>query len=228
MTELHNVGTELDDFDTAWYEALHQHQDLLAVIIAAIRDTEGGDHPIKLAQLAETVGQPIERTTQLLDQGNDGSPWVQTRRAGDAVTVDLSTAETPRFTYQIGDRRIDVAGCAPDAFLAAHALDRPMLLESTCPVTGTKITVEFSATRAMTIDPGAAVVTTIHPGNATQAMELTDADRVDADICQLGRLYASAEVARPWLDHNPGGRIIPVAAFDRWWRDLCARAIPRL
>lgn len=55
----------------------------------------------------------------------------------------------------------------------------------------------------------------IDPQTAPDALTFTDADQIDADICQQQPLFASPEAARHWLDRRPGGQVIAVAELQR-------------
>jgi hypothetical protein len=50
--------------------------------------------------------------------------------------------------------------------------------------------------------------------------DIFEVARVDADVCTQQTFFANAEVATPWLERHPGGRVMPVADFDAWWRRL--------
>lgn len=223
-------GTVPDDLaalDAAWLNVFRQHRSMFDVTTAMIRLTEGSAHPTAITRIAEAVNQPVEETRRLLDRANTGSPWHRNTRAGDQVSMEFLGSETPRYWYHIGDRRIGVDGCGPDAFFAARALDVPLRLETTCPATGTAIAVSFAPDGGADVQPADAVVFIIHPDTALEAVQVIDAAQVDADICLQQPLFANAAAAQPWLDHHPGGRVVEVGTFDRWFRDLLARADDR-
>jgi hypothetical protein len=69
---------------------------------------------------------------------------LSTGHTSDEVWLDFATTETPRFWYEIGDRRIGVGGCVPDIFEIARALEGPMRVETSCPVTSAAISVELT------------------------------------------------------------------------------------
>lgn len=95
-----------------------------------------------------------------------------------------------------------------------------MRVEAACPVTGTAIIVEFGPDGVRDVQPADTVVAAVHLGTVAEAAELTDAARVDADVCTQQTFFANAEVAAPWLERHPGGRVLSVADFDAWWRRL--------
>lgn len=99
-----------------------------------------------------------------------------------------------------------------------------MRAEATCPVTGTTITVNFTPDGVADVQPADAVVAAIHPGTVPEAAQLTDRRRVDAEVCVQQTFFANAEAAQSWLDRHPGGRIMPVIAFDQWLRHIITSA----
>jgi alkylmercury lyase len=211
---------DADDFDAAWRHMLARQRDMLDVVAAVVRLTAGGSHPVKTARLATAVGRPVDQVRQLVDQADAGLPSLSTGHNSDEVWLDFATTDTPRFWYEIGDRRIGVGGCGPDIFEVAQALEGPMRVETSCPVTGTSISIELTPDGVQAVHPSDAVVAVIDLRTVAEAAQLTDAARVDAEVCTQQTFFAHPDAAKGWLDQHPGGRVIPVAAFDQWWRHL--------
>jgi alkylmercury lyase len=214
---------DADGFDAGWQEMLVRQRDMFDVVAAVVRLTAGGAHSVKIDGVAAAVGRPVDEVRWLVDQADVGLPSLRTGHTGDEVWLDFATSEMPRFWYEIGDRRIGAGGCGPDIFEVAHALEQPMRVETSCPVTGTSISVQFNPDGVQAVDPPDAVVAVVDLRTVAEAALLTDAARVDAEVCTQQTFFASAAAARGWLDRHPGGRVIPVAAFDRWWRQLRSR-----
>jgi alkylmercury lyase len=213
-----------DDFDAAWREFFRRQRDKLDVVRAAMRLTGAGARPVAMDQLAAAVDRPANQVRLLVDRIELGLPSLSIRRVGDDVWLDLATTGTPRFWLQIGERRIGVGGCAPDIFGVASALAEPMRAEATCPVTGIAIVVEFTPDGVRTVQPTDAVVAAINPATVPEAAELVDSAKVDADVCTQQVFFANAAAAEPWLTRHPGGRVLPVTAFDQWLRSMRAEA----
>jgi alkylmercury lyase len=211
---------DTDGFDAGWQEMLVRQRDMLYVVAAVVRLTAGGARPVKIARLAAAVERPIDEIRRLVDQADTGLPSMSTGQTHDEVWLDFATTDTPRFWYEIGDRRIGAGGCGPDIFEVAHALEEPMRVETSCPVTGTSISVQLTPNGVRAVEPPDAVVAVLDLRTVAEAAHLTDAARVDAEVCTQQTFFANAEVAQGWLDRHPGGRVIPVAAFDQWWRQL--------
>lgn len=126
----------------------------------------------------------------------------------------VTTGVTPRYRYRIGDRVVPVDGCAPDAFVAQHALRRPMELTSRCPATGVPIRVEFHGDGTVTANPSTAVVGIIDPRTTPEAVMISDADQVDEEICGQQPLFASPAAATAWLRRHPTGGVLTVSRFQ--------------
>lgn len=210
-------------FDAAWLATFRRQRDMLEAAAAVIRLTEGGAHPVGIARLAADLALRADEVRSLVDRANTGLPSLTTWHTDDEVWLDLTT-ENPRFWYRIGDRRIGVAGCAPDIFWVAQSLGQPMSVEASCPATGAPIHVRFSPEGMRDATPADTVVAVIDPNTVPEATRLTDAARVDADVCVQQTFFADADAAQTWLDRHPGGRVLPAAAFDQWFTDVRSRA----
>lgn len=211
---------EQEAFDAAWSTFFQQQRDKLNVVNATVRLTEGGAHPAASAQVAALAGQPVDRVHQLVEEADGGMPSLHIWHDADQVWLDFATSETPRFWYHIGDRRIGVAGCAPDIFGVARALNAPMRAEATCPATGTWITVDFTPDGVQAVDPSDAVVAVMDLNTVPEAAKLVDSATVDAEVCTQQVFFANADAATAWLDRNPRGRVMPITAFNQWSRRL--------
>jgi alkylmercury lyase len=209
-----------DDLDATWQQMLVRQRDMLDVVAAVVRLTAGGAQPVEIARLAAAVGRPVDQVRRLVDEADAGLPSLSTGHTSDEVWLDFATTDTPRFWYEIGDRRIGVGGCGPDIFEVAQALEEPMRVETSCPVTGAAISVELTPDGVQAVYPSDTVVAVLDLGTVAEAAKLADAARVDAEVCTQQTFFANPDAAQGWLDQHPGGRVVPVAAFDQWWRNL--------
>ena len=119
-----------------------------------------------------------------------------------------------------------MTGCAPDVFLYAPLVRPSLLLEETCPVTGTPIRVVFTPSGVESVDPAGAVLPMPHPQVLDRIKEMgLDCDSNEpGGLCSQCPLYSSAEAAQGWLADHPGGRVFLVRkawdlSFYRDWRD---------
>jgi len=203
-----NVTAE-EDLERVWREVFIQLKPTVELVRALLRLTDVGAHPISVDKLASTLGRSADETERLI--GNLAWPWVKAVAEDGQARVELvSTDPKPRYRYRIGDRVIPVGGCAPDAFVVAHLLGRPMEIESTCPSTETSIRLEFHDDGTVRAEPPTAVVAVVDPRTARKALTFTDADQIDADICLRQPLFASPDAASRWLNRHPGGQALTV------------------
>jgi alkylmercury lyase len=189
--------------------------------------TNFGERPVSLTHFAEVMRKPRSEAKALV--------WISkklgwppgTQIESGIVTVNPERdSSAPRRLLQIGDRRFGVTGCAPDVFLYAPLVRPSLVLEETCPATGTPIRVVFTPSGVESVDPGDAVLPVPHPQVIDEIVEMgADCNTNEpGGLCSQCPLYASDEAARGWLTDHPGGRVFPLReAWDLsfyWdWRD---------
>jgi len=201
--------SQLEEAAALWRDVFVQLKPQVDLVKALLVLTDVGARPVIVDDLAKALGRSVDETERLI--GDLAWPWVKAVAEDGQVRLELvSTDPKPRYLYRIGDRVIPVGGCAPDAFVAAHVLGRPMEVESSCPSTGPPIRVAFRDGGTVRVEPPTAVVAVIDPRTAPEALTFTDADEIDADICLRQPLFASPDGARDWLDRQPGGQILTV------------------
>lgn len=150
--------------------------------------------PVTIDQIANEGGWTPDEVRAELDR-HPGLDWDDTGRlAGFGLTL----RRTPhRFTF---DDRTVHAFCASDALLFPVILERPGVVESTCPSTGQPIRVHVAPDSVINLEPAGTVVTRIRPDRA-----VTD---VRVQICALGNFFASTQAAAGWLQANPHGSVV--------------------
>ncbi len=198
-----------EDLEELWRDVFIQLRPTIDLVGALLELTDVGVRPVRIDDLAKALGRSVAETQRLIR--DLAWPWVKAvSESGQARMELVSTDPNPRYRYRIGDRVIPVGGCAPDAFVAAHVLRRPMQVETSCPSTGTPIRIEFGNDGTVRAEPSTAVVAVIDPRTAPQALTFTDADQIDAEICLRRPLFASADAVPDWLNREPGGQILTV------------------
>jgi alkylmercury lyase len=198
-----------EDLEGLWRDVFTQLRPTIDLLGALLELTDVGLRPVSIDDLAKELGRSPADTERLIR--NLAWPWVKAVSENGHARVELvSTDPNPRYRYRIGDRVIPVGGCAPDAFVAAHVLRRPMQVETSCPTTGTPIRVEFGGDGTVRAEPSTAVVAVIDPRTAPEALTFSDAAQVDAEICLRQPLFASADAVPDWLKRQPGGQILTV------------------
>jgi alkylmercury lyase len=152
--------------------------------------------PVTVDELAASGGWSIEDVRAALAR----HPRVDYDTDGRIAGFGLTLQPTPHSF--IFDGKSVYGFCASDALEFPVILDRPGVVESTCPATGQRIRVDMTPTQVLSVDPPEAVVSTVRPADAV------------ADIrayCDLGNFFSSPDAATDWLARNPEGQITSVA-----------------
>jgi alkylmercury lyase len=172
----------------------------LAQLIRELVVRGGRNQPSTVAELAAAVGVRTEQArSELATLSN-----LDIDDEGRVIGLHRASSTAPhKFTV---DGAV-LYGCASDTLTFPVIIDRPGVVESTCPVTGRPIRIEVTPTEVVSVDPPEAVVSKVRPTEGV-------GDLV-TDICGNGRFFASPEAAESWLTHNPQGEVVPVAEeFD--------------
>src|SRR6266487_1898948 len=202
----------VDDFDAAWQTVGQQYQPAILVTSAVIKLTGAGERPVEFERLAATTGRSVDKTLALARQ------FLKVNVQDGLVHLDLSAAGTSaRYRLQIGERTIDVGGCAPDIVWMALLAGQPVHAEATCPATGTPIWVDLTPDGVERVEPPSTVIALLSP-LAPQLQQLSSGEQAEAEVCPQQPFFASAEAAAEWQAQHPGGRIFPVSEFVAWWR----------
>jgi alkylmercury lyase len=132
-------------------------------------------------------------------------PRVERDRLGRIAGLGVTLTPTPHsFTFDGGT----VYGPrATDTLLFPVILGRAGVVESRCPIDGLPVRVDVTPDAVRRVDPAEAM-----------ASELRAAERVacnQAEICGLGRFFATRESATWWLAQQPEGMIHTIdVAFE--------------
>jgi hypothetical protein len=201
-----------------WRDVFVRLKPSLNLVKSLLQLTEVGAEPVSIADLSKALGCNADETERLI--GDLAWPWVRAVAENGQARIELvSTDPNPRYRYRIGARVIPVGGCAPDAFIAAQVLGRPMEVETTDPTTATPIRIDFGGDGSVQADPPTAVVAVIDPRTAQEALAFTDADQVDADICLRQPLFASRD-AVPRTLTALGGQILTVDELHLYLKEF--------
>jgi alkylmercury lyase len=171
----------------------------------AIRLLADGE-PVALEQLAAAAGWSVEDVEAALGAQTSAERDDQGRLVGLALTLRPTTH---RFTV---DGRTLFAWCASDTLLLPVILDRPAVVESTCPQTGQPIRIELTPDGVERVDPPEAVMTAVRPRG-----RLAD---VRSATCSHGHFFSSIAATAAWTDAHPDGHIYPVEEAFRLDRQV--------
>ena len=174
----HDNDASLADFTAGWRNVAESEQ--VTVTGAVIGLTNFGERPVQSARLAEVLGRSVSEAEALARQWG----WPGTRVEDGLISVNPERARSaPRRRAQIGDRRFGVTGCAPDIFLYAPLVRPSLVLEETCPTTGTPIRIVFAPSRVESVDPSSTIVPLPPPQASTAALVRTqNIEDIDANL----------------------------------------------
>lgn len=164
--------------------------------------------PVAIDRLATAASWSVRDVEAALHQ----HPSVEWDEEGRLVGFGMTLHPTPhRFTF--GGRTV-FGWCASDALMFTVLLDRPGIVESTCPVSGRPIRVDVTPRAVLRVEPPDAVVSEVRPSERV--------GDVRADICAVGHFFSSREMAAGWLAQYPQGLLNSVAEDFEIHRQMMA------
>lgn len=153
--------------------------------------------PVAIDRLAAAASWSVGDVEAVLHR----HPSVEWDEEGRLVGFGMTLRPTPhRFTF---DGRTVFGWCASDALMFSVLLDRPGIVESTCPASGRPIRVDVTPRAVLRVEPAGAVVSEVRPSERVRD--------VRAEICAVGHFFSSREVAAGWLAQYPQGLLNSVA-----------------
>lgn len=186
-------------------DAIRAQFEEIGLLPALVRLLARGE-PVSMERLAAEGGLSVDAVRAELAR----HPSVERDEQDRVVGFGLTLRPTPhRFAF---DGQMVFGWCATDALIFPVLLDRPGVVESTCPATGLSICVEVTPNAVLHVEPGEAVVSEVR---ATERV----AD-VRTEICSLGYFFASGESAAGWLAQHPEGQVIAVAEDFQIYREV--------
>lgn len=195
------------DTYTRQVDAIRAQFEQISVFPALVRILAEGE-PVTIERLAAEGGSSMDDVRAELAR-HPGVEWER----GRVVGLGMTLRPTPhRFTF---DGRTVFGRCATDALIFPALLDRPGVVESTCPLTGHQMRAEVTPNAVIDVEPPGAVVSEVRP--TTRVVDLR------AEICGLGHFFASRETAAGWLTQHPEGQVNSVAEDFAIHRDVMAQ-----
>jgi alkylmercury lyase len=210
----HTTTAELDAMLAAALPTISKEGKRLAGRLARLL---APGEPLDTEAVASALGQTQSRAEAAIDK----LPWIVRDDLRRVVGVwGLAVLETPH--------RLRVAGRDLFAFCAIDALYLPFLLgedidiASTCPATGTPITLTASREGLSTVAPAAAAVSLRIPANGLTV----DFAQVLEDACHFIHFFASNTAARQWAAERDAVFTVSIEeAFELAARSLAARLV---
>lgn len=173
----------------------------------------GDGQPVSPARLAAALGWEVDRSRRLLD----GLANVELDEESAVVGYGgLSLRPTPhRFTIA-GQTRY--AWCAWDTLFLPVALGTEIAVASTCPCSGSPVTLRVAPTGVLERHPESVVLSFLAPGSV-------DAEDLRGSFCGQVHFLADASTATRWLAERDHGLVLDLDdAFElgrRMIRERC-------
>jgi len=159
--------------------------------------------PARVEEIAKAMGRSVDDTRALVAK----LPSVELDSEGSIIGLGLSFIPTAHRIYFEGRDHVLYTWCVPDALYFPRMLDLSARVLSPCHATKQPISFTVGPNGVQDIQPSSAVVSWWPNGIRAQDIRGTG--------CKNQVLFASPEVAAPWLEKHPGSVVMPVTeAFD--------------
>lgn len=155
-----------------------------------------GGEPVTVDQLAAATGRSAEEIRQALAD----MPDTEYDDSGALIGSGITLKPTPH-RFETGGVTL-YTWCALDTLIFPAVLGRPAQVTSPCHATATPVRVTVEPDGITSVDPATAVVSVVAPDAPAS---------IRAAFCNQVHFFASADVARGWLDVHPGATVLPVA-----------------
>jgi alkylmercury lyase len=168
-------------------------------------------------QLATTLNISRDQVNAILRQLTD----IEYDREGNIVASGLSLIPTSHHFHLNGHALY--TWCALDALSYPYILQHPAHVESPCPVTGTKISLNITPENIESLEPASTVVSFVIPEPATSRCD------VRGTFCCYVHFFSSPSAAAMWRPQHQKAIILPVEeayqvarmiARYRYWETL--------
>ena len=154
--------------------------------------------PVSPGRLAETISQPVALVTTEFQQMEERG--AQFNERGELIGAALTL--TPTRHQFVVDGAILYVWCALDAlFLPAH-IGKPARVVSTCPITGSILSLTISPGGIETFTPPEAVISVMTAEGCTIGIE--------GSFCSQVHFFASMDAANQWIGDRPDFAILTV------------------
>ncbi len=155
-------------------------------------------HPVTREHLATVVQMTAEQVAEVLTCLSD----LEVDQSGRIVGWGLTLIPTPH-RFQVHGKPL-YTWCALDALTYPALLQLPARVESSCPVSGTQVSLSVTPTGIRDLTPPGAVVSLVMPAQDRSC----DCDR--GSFCEEGHFFRSRRDAAVWQGARSDARILCV------------------
>jgi alkylmercury lyase len=153
--------------------------------------------PVQPTRLAAHTGVPAADVVEQL-----GRWWgVHTDQGRVVAFQGLSVVEAPH-RFEVEERNLHT-WCAWDTLFLPELIDRSANVESSCPTTGTTVSLHVDPEGPADVSPPQAVMSFIDPGGPL-------GDNVIQSFCRFVHFFASPQAAEQWTQTHSGTYVIPI------------------
>ena len=154
--------------------------------------------PVPPEQLATTLNISRDQVNTILRQLSD----IEYDREGNIVASGLSLIPTSHHFHLNGHALY--IWCALDALSYPYILQQPAHVESPCPVTGTKISLNITPEDIQSLKPASTVVSFVIPEPARSCCNIR------GTFCYYIQFFSSPEATTMWRSKHQEAIILPV------------------
>jgi len=154
--------------------------------------------PVSPEQLTTTLNISRDQVNTILRQLTD----IEYDRQGNIVASGLSLVPTPHH-FHLNEHTL-YTWCAIDALAYPYILQQPAQVESPCPVTGIKISLNITPENILSLEPASTVVSFVIPEAAKTFCN------VRGTFCCYVHFFSSPEAAEMWRSQHQEVIILPV------------------
>ncbi|HWL86860.1 MAG TPA: organomercurial lyase [Polyangiaceae bacterium] len=163
--------------------------------------------PARVEEIAGAMGRSVDEVQGLVSML---LPMIELDSHGSVIGLGLSFIPTPHRIYFEGRDHVLYTWCVPDALIFPKMLGLSARVVSSCHATKQPIRFNVGPNGVEDVQPLRAVVSW-WPGGISQDIRGT--------VCRNQVLFASPEIAAPWVEEHPSSVVLPVTeAFDATMR----------
>jgi alkylmercury lyase len=155
-------------------------------------------YPVTRERLASTLQMTVEQVTEVLV----GLADLEVDQSGSVVGWGLTFIPTPHRFWMNGQQFY--TWCALDALTYPALLRLTADVESSCPVSGTPVTLSVTPTGVHDLVPASTIVSLVIPEQGTAC----DDDR--GSFCNQSLFFRSRQDALKWQASSPSARLLSV------------------
>ena len=171
--------------------------------------------PVSAQRLSDLIGDPVEFVVTSLQQMQ--ASGCEFNEKGELIGCALTLTPT-RHQIKVDGSTL-YAWCALDTLFLPAYIGKPAQITSTCPVTGTNISLTITPRAIEMVQPAQTVLSVMTAEQCTSGIEGT--------FCSQVYFFASAEAAKQWVGDRSDFAILTVAEAYEFAQEFYIRPLLR-